>query len=176
MKKVKSMMSSLTQLEKDMAKLLGRLCWDRGVVIHATCCDDSRDAFTKLLKLHPQLLDVEYDGSVAEVIRKEREGIDCETFTGEVLIMPLAKMKKLHAERLELLRQVAYMQWQPIETAPRDEYVLLHVPGEGPIVGRYVPDRNLWLSDLVEQLGIGGEPTHWMPLPESPESEDDDEC
>ena len=81
------------------------------------------------------------------------------------------------------------MEWQPIETAPKDAFVLLYEDGamrcgmwEG---GKWAPAEIPILIDKVgnqlvgreveeyrgERLGLAGflyEPTHWMPLPEPP--------
>jgi hypothetical protein len=60
------------------------------------------------------------------------------------------------------------MDWQPIETAPRDgTRVLLTLKyDDEPIIGRTV--ARIWCTD--EETWEGGwhkeiEPTHWMPLP-----------
>ena len=42
----------MTDLERDCLNLLHRLCCDRGVIIHATCCEDSRDELMKLCQNH----------------------------------------------------------------------------------------------------------------------------
>lgn len=66
------------------------------------------------------------------------------------------------------------MSWQPIETAPIDEWILAYEPeqigGEGSII--YVVHK----TQLGSRVGFfDGEgywqlfPTHWMPLPEPPE-------
>ena len=82
------------------------------------------------------------------------------------------------------------MDWQPIETAPKDgTRVLLarfidcakyrHLPRTGWIkVGRWVGHyldgyENKWRENSVPEVPIGSEriglcPTHWMPLPEPP--------
>lgn len=70
------------------------------------------------------------------------------------------------------------MEWQPIETAPKDQtYVLLWLSGEGHhgprryniTVGVYTPSGWYYIAD-----GSGGktsnDPSHWMPLPDPPES------
>ena len=72
------------------------------------------------------------------------------------------------------------MMWQPIETAPKDRFLLLCGPsgytttprvfGTGCMysdyhVGRWVDHANDDLSDW------GFEPTHWMPLPEAPDAQ-----
>ena len=69
------------------------------------------------------------------------------------------------------------MDWQPIETAPKDG---THVLGYGPM-----DDGTYWMEDLywyesmeawpITFMHGHGEPTHWMPLPEPPESESRDE-
>jgi hypothetical protein len=67
------------------------------------------------------------------------------------------------------------MSWQPISTAPIDCHVLLFAPDEVPqiVVGRWLDSCELW--DYVDELlsdAAPGEliPTHWMPLPPSPDS------
>jgi len=54
--------------------------------------------------------------------------------------------------------------WQPIATAPRDgTRILLYMPGK--IASVYEG----WLNELYMKLDSrGGNPTHWMPLPEEP--------
>lgn len=67
--------------------------------------------------------------------------------------------------------------WQPIETAPTDEPVLLW-DGRKVVVARrarhqghwYVADTYGRLSILVP--GLGNHPvSHWMPLPEGPRTD-----
>lgn len=66
------------------------------------------------------------------------------------------------------------MTWQPIETAPRDNtLVLLFVPGSSIleiVFGRRGPDDEDWYMDFGnEAWPIDIPVTHWMPLPEHPE-------
>lgn len=76
-------------------------------------------------------------------------------------------------------------EWQPIETAPEDQSVLIYIPnaehyGEG--VYRALRKETvkkgvfIWMttglrhgSDLLRR---DYQPTHWMPLPDPPVSED----
>lgn len=71
------------------------------------------------------------------------------------------------------------MDWQPIETAPKDgTAVLLIVVGYEPAVGSFkdrgwnymdiedFPDKDDWLRWLKNHGPW--EPTHWMPLPAPP--------
>ena len=87
--------------------------------------------------------------------------------------------------------------WRPIETAPRDECVLLaslvfvHAAGRGPVwnitVGHWDAEfvfdwneetdqteyRGAWTDDTVASWGMEERtelhPTHWQPLPPPPE-------
>lgn len=71
------------------------------------------------------------------------------------------------------------MDWQPIETAPKDgSYVLLFFPVRGVMRGRWNNDayatkpRPYWRHDLEPLYGTREvrkyQPTHWMPLPPPP--------
>jgi hypothetical protein len=63
------------------------------------------------------------------------------------------------------------MEWQPIETAPKDgTAVLLWLSGDAAffdwmVVGSYDGDDAGW-NDGITMFRL--EPTHWMPLPRPP--------
>jgi hypothetical protein len=70
--------------------------------------------------------------------------------------------------------------WQPIETAPKDGMrVLFYTPGDDET--GYLPSMQVSYIDKggelptydVDQWHDGLRPTHWMPLPEPPEEEND---
>ena len=44
--------TEFTPLEEDAMRLLRRLCYDRGVVLHVTCVEDSRIAIKDLCNKH----------------------------------------------------------------------------------------------------------------------------
>jgi len=61
------------------------------------------------------------------------------------------------------------MEWQPIETAPKDDTAMLlaceFLENDWRIkVGGWRTDKSDW-----NIFGASWEPTHWMPLPEPPE-------
>jgi hypothetical protein len=57
--------------------------------------------------------------------------------------------------------------WQPIETAPTDgRPLLLWSPDIHPVTGRWCDDQWQTLTGF-----FAGDPTHWMPLPDTPEDE-----
>ncbi len=65
-------------------------------------------------------------------------------------------------------------EWQPIETAPKDEYVLISgFRNEDPEQGRWVDaailrvGKRYWHASNGPEEGFN-DPTHWMPLPEPP--------
>lgn len=66
--------------------------------------------------------------------------------------------------------------WRPIETAPKDgTWVILYAPAGGVQPGYWGPSYfdydPMWLqyAHRSEAREVVGEPTHWMPLPNSPE-------
>ena len=70
--------------------------------------------------------------------------------------------------------------WQPIETAPKDKYVLVFSESYGVCVSFYTRGidhesdviRDGWFSperdNRDERMVLDGTVTHWMPLPEPP--------
>lgn len=73
--------------------------------------------------------------------------------------------------------------WQPIETAPVNESVLVFIPnaehyGEGiyrALKKQTVGERLIWMvTGLHQGRDLAGEdqPTHWMPLPSTPNTQD----
>ena len=65
------------------------------------------------------------------------------------------------------------MNWQPIETAPKDgtHILLARTDSEWVCQGRYVCDDKGWYelnNDASDHWGGEIYPTHWMPLPEPP--------
>jgi hypothetical protein len=68
--------------------------------------------------------------------------------------------------------------WQPIETAPKDQDVLLYCKARGVVRGRWEDcyfarkPRPYWTNDREALFGVSGtrndQPTHWMPLPPAP--------
>ncbi len=70
------------------------------------------------------------------------------------------------------------MEWQPIETAPKNADILLYCPRRGVVCGRWSDERYAtkpkpyWTHDRERLFGVRetreDQPTHWMPLPEAP--------
>ncbi len=65
------------------------------------------------------------------------------------------------------------MNWQPIETAPKDGTHLLLVAPERDFVrsGRWSKTRHKWLLDFAPNMASTAAHamvTHWMPLPDPP--------
>jgi hypothetical protein len=64
------------------------------------------------------------------------------------------------------------MEWQPIETAPKDRPILIW-DGENMISAEWGLRANEWTWQLVEgeiqgDSALWTAPTHWMPLPDAP--------
>ena len=78
-------------------------------------------------------------------------------------------LDRLEAELRRALAVLEAMQWQPIETAPKD-YTNILVWNDG---GAH---RDGWVSiaywnddGWISPFGGEYDPTHWMPLPEPPQ-------
>ena len=73
------------------------------------------------------------------------------------------------------------MNWLPISSAPKTREILLHYPGIGAVRGTWNSDEHnkypkpYWVCDRLISWGIRKtrqfQPTHWMELPQAPESE-----
>ena len=76
------------------------------------------------------------------------------------------------------------MNWQPIETAPKDRLLMLYVPettqwGPRPWIGMWSYTNGDWSIDtpfVVNKkslcaCGLEKQPTHWQPLPPPPTKE-----
>lgn len=60
------------------------------------------------------------------------------------------------------------MEWQPIETAPKDgSYVQLYRP-ETQFIGYYGGINSGWIINAPGLSAIYPPPTHWQPLPDPP--------
>ncbi len=62
--------------------------------------------------------------------------------------------------------------WQPIETAPPDEGILVFSRKWGAIIAEFSSEFDQWLPRMQCPASLTGEEqdlTHWMPLPQSPE-------
>lgn len=72
------------------------------------------------------------------------------------------------------------MDWQPIETAPKDGTAILAYSADAAADGRPYPmlivawgmpwEWTIFSEDGTTQTGTDYEPTHWMPLPAAPVS------
>jgi hypothetical protein len=64
--------------------------------------------------------------------------------------------------------------WQPIETAPKDVFVLVYWPywANEPVVAKWRTPSRRWESEVAVSTE-GPDPTHWMPLPASPTARED---
>lgn len=84
---------------------------------------------------------------------------------------------RLTHEEIFLAGWVAATAWQPIETAPKDKYLLLCLDGRDWSIGCW--NRNLYdsqshIGDWVNDDGTEStpfmlHPTHWMELPKLPD-------
>jgi len=66
------------------------------------------------------------------------------------------------------------MNWQPIETAPKDRQIVLYIPGHGPSVGQWnytahnKKPHPYWSSVAERLFGVqwmrDRQPTHWCEI------------
>lgn len=64
--------------------------------------------------------------------------------------------------------------WQPIDTAPEDQEILIYTQQWGPIIASLSSEFGEWMSRMQVPVAIkeGDElPTHWQPLPAAPEGQ-----
>lgn len=133
----------------------------------AICADWSEETFANARRIvacvnacagipDEQLYDQEPGCLLSAMVEQEQE------------IMAITK------QRDELL---AALEWQPIETAPKDTFVLLAGPSGYTTIetvfatGRMCSDyhEGRWIDHANDDLTDWGfEPTHWMPLPDAP--------
>lgn len=65
-------------------------------------------------------------------------------------------------------------EWQPIETAPKDRWVIVGRHGHRPEMAIW-EDASVWIEGWYcggsrsDSYGPGFDPTHWAPLTEPPE-------
>jgi hypothetical protein len=60
-------------------------------------------------------------------------------------------------------------EWQPIETAPNDESILVAYESGYIDCIRADSNRFAWQRPTGPRVEWADRPTHWMPLPEAPE-------
>jgi hypothetical protein len=65
--------------------------------------------------------------------------------------------------------QPAPVQWQPVETAPKDVSVLLYGAKRLEVCVGMHHSRDGWVTDTTSEWASMYPPTHWMPLPAAPE-------
>lgn len=61
------------------------------------------------------------------------------------------------------------VQWQPIETAPKNVILLLYGAKRLEVCVGMHHSRDGWVTDTTSEWASMYTPTHWMPLPEAPE-------
>ena len=65
--------------------------------------------------------------------------------------------------------------WNPIETAPKTDRILLCLGGQDWAIGSWNKDSfdgPEWQNDGLEPVAFIVQPTHWMPLPDLPVNAD----
>lgn len=73
--------------------------------------------------------------------------------------------------KLAATQPEAQPQWQPIETAPKDEAVLLYGAKRLEMCVGMNHSRDGWVTDTTSEWMSMYTPTHWMPLPAAPSAQ-----
>lgn len=61
------------------------------------------------------------------------------------------------------------MDWQPIETAPKDYQEIITFSSNGITIARWYEENQEWVHQYeLLSLDAVASPTHWMPLPKPP--------
>lgn len=74
------------------------------------------------------------------------------------------------------LRQFADLQWQPIETAPKDSLPRLYYCKRKVVQGFVDATGQLTVQHELGWREMRRKPTHWMPLPPEPETSEGTEA
>ena len=77
-------------------------------------------------------------------------------------------------QTLKVFGREAVAGWRPIETAPKDGTSILVSDGAEVDQAEFWDDRGYWVAiggKCAAGNGLGYDPTHWMPLPPAPGSE-----
>jgi len=86
----------------------------------------------------------------------------------------IGEARRLNKENERLKADAELIEWQPIETAPKDGTDILVMTGETMHVVRWINihgDFDYWAVDDNKHGPFtlrGKAPTHWLPLPETP--------
>ncbi len=74
-------------------------------------------------------------------------------------------------ERVLIAQQPPVNEWQPIDTAPKDDYIVVT---DGGFIAQAFWSGKCWMMGFIEgniNVKVDLQPTHWMPLPEPPRAE-----
>ena len=65
------------------------------------------------------------------------------------------------------------LEWRPIDTAPRDQDILIYSLRWGALIAEYSSEFAQWFPRMQCPVSLHGDAdalTHWMPLPVAPEA------
>jgi len=119
---------------------------------------------------HLTLDDIRTAAAAIANARGGRRGVPA--VTNILDLLPDKLSEEVLDDAMAVARALDDSDWQPIETAPGDETILIYVPPFAPMQGTRSGRFGTWMigarSIFGRDLAPGMEPTHWMPLPEPP--------
>ena len=91
---------------------------------------------------------------------------------------PQGEMEKVHKLVEAIRAALEAQQWQPIETAPENELVLLYCPETGCVSNKERVELDYasqgWRNEVANNMSYHSWATHWMPLPKPPQTAQED--
>ncbi len=81
---------------------------------------------------------------------------------------PTTRAALARCQVLRLINEHADHEWQPIETAPKGDFVQIRLWNGHEWEGTWSPNSNVWYSTDESGITLSPQPTHWRPKAKGP--------